>query len=118
MKAYIFRTATNLLKSRARQLTRRRALRSIFLSPNGHQAAPVQRTEVLQHELRGQLQSALKGLPIHYRLPVVLYDIEEWSYNQIASVLRCREGTVKSRIFRDRKLLRETLEPYWREKRA
>ena len=115
LKAYVYRTATNLLKSRARQLSRRRALRTIFLSPNGHQASPSQQTEVLQDELQSQLQVALKGLPVHYRIPVVLFDIEEWSYNQIARVLSCREGTVKSRIFRGRKLLRESLEPYWRE---
>jgi RNA polymerase sigma-70 factor (ECF subfamily) len=118
LKAYIFRTATNLLKSRARQLSRRRALRSIFLSPNGGQAPPGQQREILQNELHAQLQSALKCLPVHYRLPVVLFDIEEWSYNQIADVLRCREGTVKSRIFRGRKMLKKTLEPYWREKQA
>ena len=116
LKAYVFRTATNLLKSRARQLSRRRALRSIFLSPNGNQAPPGQQAEVLQGELQGQLQIALKSLPIHYRLPVVLFDIEDWSYNQIANILSCREGTVKSRIFRGRKLLRDSLEPYWKEK--
>lgn len=118
LKAYIFRTATNLLKSKARQLSRRRALRLIFLSPNGNQAPPGQQTEVLQDELQAQLQIALQGLPVHYRLPVVLYDIEDWSYNQIADVLKCREGTVKSRIFRGRRLLRESLKPYWRETQA
>jgi DNA-directed RNA polymerase specialized sigma24 family protein len=45
----------------------------------------------------------------------VLFEVEEWSYADIAGLLGCREGTVKSRIHRGRDRLRRALTPYWTE---
>ena len=47
--------------------------------------------------------------------PFLIFEDEEWSYADIAGVLGCREGTVKSRIHRGRDRLREALAPYWAE---
>ena len=55
---------------------------------------------------RGRLlESALQQLPLEYREVLLLREIEEMSYSEIAQVLRIREGTVKSRISRARGLL-------------
>lgn len=111
--AYLFRIAVNLLRSRERQRRRRRALRSIFLAPAPRSDEPAQQTRLLRQELQEQIARALASLPLHYRVPLVLYELEGWSYRQIGAVSGCREGTVKSRIHRGRRLLEERLRPYW-----
>lgn len=61
-------------------------------------------------QLTGEIQAALEHLPAQYRMAVVLCDIQGFSYEEIASMLRCSIGTVRSRIHRGRRLLREELE--------
>lgn len=55
------------------------------------------------------LERALAGLPEAYRMAVVLRDVQELSYREIAQVLDVALGTVMSRIHRGRALLREAL---------
>lgn len=55
------------------------------------------------------LQQALSLLPPRYREPVLLADVEELSYEEIAALLNCPVGTVRSRIHRARLMLRDTL---------
>jgi DNA-directed RNA polymerase specialized sigma24 family protein len=45
----------------------------------------------------------------------VLFEVEEWSHADIAALLGCRQGTVKSRLHRGRERLRQALTPYWQE---
>ena len=65
-----------------------------------------------QNELAEKIQAALQSLPIYYRMAVILYDLEGFSYAEISSILDCSIGTVRSRIHRGRKLLRKKLAPY------
>ena len=59
---------------------------------------------------RGRLvRAAIRSLPPKYRNAVVLRDLQELSYQEIARALDCRIGTVKSRVNRARNLLREKL---------
>jgi RNA polymerase sigma-70 factor (ECF subfamily) len=60
---------------------------------------------------------ALHELPEEFREAVILSDIHELSYKEIAHALNIPLGTVRSRIFRGRKLLRETLADYARARR-
>ena len=62
-------------------------------------------------ESRRVVAEALKLLPPDFRMPVVLRDIEEWSYEEIAISLSLPIGTVKSRIARGRGQLKEILTP-------
>jgi RNA polymerase sigma-70 factor (ECF subfamily) len=62
-------------------------------------------------ESRRVVAEALKLLPPDFRMPVVLRDIEEWSYEEIAASLGVPVGTVKSRIARGRGQLKEILAP-------
>jgi RNA polymerase sigma factor (sigma-70 family) len=56
-----------------------------------------------------ELQNALDALPADFRAAVVLCDLEELSYEEIAATLGIKVGTVRSRIHRGRVLLREAL---------
>jgi RNA polymerase sigma-70 factor (ECF subfamily) len=64
---------------------------------------------VLSQEIDTTLQRALSALPKDFRTAVVLCDIEGLSYEEIANVMRCSIGTVRSRIHRGRNQLRRFL---------
>ncbi len=63
-----------------------------------------------QSELRDLLEAELRQVPEPYRTTVVLRDIEELSYEEIAEVMEATLGTVKSRLTRGRSALRKRLE--------
>lgn len=66
--------------------------------------------ELARKELHEQLQTAIERLPEEFKLAIVLREIQELSYDEIAEALKTSIGTVRSRIFRGRKLLREMLQ--------
>lgn len=109
---YLFRIATNLVVSQARR-EKRWSLLLPHLTASGpaHQAAP--ESIVLATEIQQKVQAALDRLPLKYRAPIVLFEIEEWSYEEIGAALELRSGTVKSRISRARALLRRHLAQWW-----
>jgi RNA polymerase sigma-70 factor (ECF subfamily) len=55
------------------------------------------------------LQSAIDDLPVHYRETLLLCEVEEMSYHEIAEILSIPIGTVMSRLARGRKAVRESL---------
>lgn len=61
------------------------------------------------------VQQAIKKLPDKLRVPLLLKDIEGFSYQEIAETVQCEIGTVKSRIFRAREGLKNLLKPYEQE---
>ena len=61
------------------------------------------------------VQEAIKKLPDKLRIPLLLKDIEGFSYQEIAETVECEIGTVKSRIFRAREGLKNLLKPYEQE---
>jgi RNA polymerase sigma-70 factor (ECF subfamily) len=61
-------------------------------------------------ELRARVETELKALTEPYRTTVILRDIEELSYEEIAEVMQTSLGTVKSRLVRGREALRKRLE--------
>jgi RNA polymerase sigma-70 factor, ECF subfamily len=135
LAAFLYRIATNLVRSEARRERRWRLLAPRLgvsgrlgqlgrLGPfgsgdraggggavdgaHGVEAGDGPR-RLLRRELQRRLAGALAALPLELRAPLVLYEIEEWSQRDIARALGCREGTVKSRLFRARHRLREEL---------
>lgn len=52
------------------------------------------------------LQNALAALPANYRTAILLCDVEQYSYQDIAATMQCAIGTVRSRIHRARTLIR------------
>lgn len=59
-----------------------------------------------------EVKQALKQLPPDFRAAVVLADVHELSYKEIALAMGCPAGTVMSRLFRGRKLLQSLLAEY------
>lgn len=110
---WIYTIATNLAKSRLRQ----RKLRNMFSIGDGgedalsdipdEQARPDRTTD--SSLAAGRIQKALDALPVKFREVVVMRDIQELSYEEIAAVTGLNIGTVKSRINRARSQLQEML---------
>lgn len=67
---------------------------------------------VLSREMDSRIQSALGSMPEDFRLAVIYADIEGLSYEEIADAMGCSIGTVRSRLHRGRKLLRDRLKAY------
>ncbi len=118
---WLFRIAANLTISH-----RRRAGRIHFSSLTGPDDGDDSRTDALtaetaarripdptaaavSAETRQRIMEAMQGLDEEFRLVVVLRDIEDMDYAQIAEVLDTPVGTVKSRLHRARTLLKEKL---------
>jgi len=68
----------------------------------------------VERSLSEEVHAALLDLPPEFRSIVLLADLEEYSYPEIADLLDCPLGTVMSRLARGRKLLREMLHEYAR----
>ena len=63
----------------------------------------------LENERRTMLRREIENLPPVYRAIITLYHLDEMSYREISEILGLPEGTVKSYIFRGRKLLKEKI---------
>ena len=70
---------------------------------------------VAHREVQRRVEEELRKVPEPYRTTLILRDLEEMSYEEIAEVLEISLGTVKSRLTRGREALRQRLAPYVRE---
>lgn len=68
--------------------------------------------QLFGHLLDDEVTSALESLPDDFRTIVILSDIEELTYEEIAVFVQCPVGTVRSRLHRGRKLLHDALFDY------
>lgn len=70
---------------------------------------------VVHHEVQRRVEQELAKLAEPYRTTLILRDLEDMSYEEIAEVMEISLGTVKSRLTRGREALRQRLAPYVRE---
>ncbi|HTI14839.1 MAG TPA: sigma-70 family RNA polymerase sigma factor [Dictyobacter sp.] len=82
---------------------------------NGQELSQGADEEVLSQYLDEDVYKALNDLPINFRMPVILADIEGLSYKEIAEALQIPIGTVMSRISRARRQLQKSLWQYAQE---
>jgi RNA polymerase sigma-70 factor (ECF subfamily) len=66
-------------------------------------------SQALRPVIAREIETALDALPDEFRLAVLLADVEELSYKEIADVMGCPIGTVMSRLHRGRRLLKDQL---------
>ncbi|HOE65011.1 MAG TPA: sigma-70 family RNA polymerase sigma factor [Candidatus Hydrogenedentes bacterium] len=64
-----------------------------------------------------EVKEAIESLPEDFRNAVIMADIEDMAYKEIAVVMHCPLGTVMSRLYRGRKLLRDKLHHYAKDRR-
>ncbi len=74
--------------------------------------------QLAAQEIQVAVQGALQQVPEVFRSSVILRDLEGLSYDEVAEVLDCSVGTVKSRILRGRRTLKQILEPLLGEKES
>jgi RNA polymerase sigma-70 factor (ECF subfamily) len=112
---FLYGVARNLVLSHARQNSR-------WVQPAGDDdgdeavepadpaAEPL--TRLLDEEAVGHLRRALAVLAPHYRDVVILFELHEKSYQEIAQICQLEIGTVRSRLARGRAALAQALAPY------
>jgi RNA polymerase sigma-70 factor (ECF subfamily) len=72
--------------------------------------------EAIDHLPDSDVKAALQSIPEDFRLAVYLADVEGFSYQEIADIMKTPTGTVMSRLHRGRRLLRDLLADYARER--
>jgi RNA polymerase sigma-70 factor (ECF subfamily) len=116
-KAWLFKILTNTFinKYRRRVLEHsvekdmKRGGETGLLHESGSREAADPEDKMHFRLLSESIAAALAGLPEEFRLPVLLCDVEEFSYREIADILDCPVGTVMSRLHRGRRQLQLSL---------
>jgi RNA polymerase sigma-70 factor (ECF subfamily) len=118
LKAWLLRILTNTFINRYRRGGLERdvlegpdveSLTDAWVGATTMRAMRDPETAALAPLVEAEVQRALDDLPPEFRVAVVLSDIEEMSYKEIADAMGCPIGTVMSRLHRGRKLLQKTL---------
>lgn len=73
--------------------------------------------ELESREKQELIRKSIERLPFRFRRVIVLKEIEGLSYKDIAETLGCRLGTVESRLFRARRMLKKILSPIVKEEK-
>ena len=108
LEGWLHRITTNLFLDMVR---RRRRISPFALPEDERLAAPSPGPDqaYLERHLDADIQQALDGLPVAFRAAVVLHDLDQLPYQEIALILGIKVATVRTRIHRGRLLLRATL---------
>jgi len=113
-KSYLLSITIRLWKNQKRKYAWRRRIAGIESLADYEREAEVDsgyslEDEVLRKEQIQQVQSAVRALEEKYRLPVYLYYMEDMGISEIAGILKIPKGTVKSRLYKAREILRKSL---------
>jgi len=108
---WLYRITVNRCKDYLRKMNVRKIFSPIEEgSEISEYPAPVESNDISRI-----VTDAISKLPVKLRMPLILKDIEGFSYQEISETLNCEMGTVKSRIFRGREKLKEILQPMEKE---
>jgi RNA polymerase sigma-70 factor (ECF subfamily) len=83
------------------------------VDPPSREPSPLDRLET--RDRSGKVRECMDALEPEYREVIILRDLQDYSYEEIGSALKVREGTVKSRLFRAREAVKECLKKAWGE---
>ena len=117
MKSYLLSISLRLWKNRKRKLAwRNRIAPTVEMDENFPvDLAYEEKDRILEDEKSAVINSAIAALPEKYRVIILLYYMEEIPQEKIAAILHVPIGTVKSRLYAARKLLKSELEEYFHE---
>ena len=119
-KAWLFKILTNTFINKYRRRVREREVRDqlvdeeapSLISEESRAASRDPERFLSAGLLSDDVRTALDAVPSDYRMAVVLCDLEEFSYKEIAEIMDCPVGTVMSRLHRGRRLLQRALHDY------
>ncbi len=120
-KAWLFRILTNTFCNRYREREREQEVLGEVESSEANLGQFVgttprdAETALLGKMVSRDVERALAAVPDEFRLAVILADLEDFSYREIAEIMECPAGTVMSRLYRGRKMLQKLLYDYARE---
>jgi len=107
LEGWLARIVTNVFLDEMRR--RKRRPTDALPDDPGRVLPPAPAADEVQTGLSDEIQAALGDLPEEFRVPVVLCDVSDLSYEQIADATGVPIGTVRSRIHRGRRMLRAAL---------
>jgi RNA polymerase sigma-70 factor (ECF subfamily) len=121
LKAWLFRILTNTFINKYRRKVKEREVvesasneataPQVVMAPGA--AGSINPEQALfDRLLSDDVLKAIDKLPIDFRIVVILADLQEFAYKEIAEILDCPVGTVMSRLFRGRRLLQKELASY------
>ena len=127
LKAWLYRILTNTYINRYRKKQRRPnevelgEIEDLYLykrigSAETGRASRSAETEVLDTFVDEDVRNAIESFPEHFRMPVLLADVEGFAYKEIAEILDVPIGTVMSRLHRGRKSLQKALWEFAQER--
>lgn len=120
-RAWLFKILTNTFINKYRRNVKERtfsddserdSVNAQLFSADTTEQAGNPEDHLIEKMISNDVLKAVDTLPIDFRLVVILADIQEFSYREIAEILDVPVGTVMSRLFRGRKLLQKTLGQY------
>ena len=123
LKAWLYRILTNTYINKYRKESRRPSevdlgsVEDLYLyrrigSEESAEAARTTEDRVLDGLVESDIKAAVESLPVNFRLPVLLADLEGFAYKEIAEILNIPVGTVMSRLHRGRKAMQKALWHY------
>lgn len=116
-KAWLFKIMTNTFIDQYRRSTRTPQL--VELDEEDERGLEDRRAEpeaaVFANLMDEDVQRALDALPERNRMPILLFDVEGFTYAEIADMLNIPVGTVMSRLYRGRRMLKRALMDYARK---
>ncbi|TMB31434.1 MAG: sigma-70 family RNA polymerase sigma factor [Deltaproteobacteria bacterium] len=120
-KAWLFKILTNTFINRYRRRVKERTVvegaarettSDKFIVKETNESAVNPEQYFFDKLLSDDVLRSIDGLPIDFRLVVILADLQEFSYKEIAEIIDVPVGTVMSRLYRGRKLLQKNLLGY------
>lgn len=125
-KAWLFKIMTNTFINRYRKSQKRKEyLVDDDYRPLQERAVAPQKNVLHQHfddqdnmffQLFGdEVKAALEEMPVDFRMVVLLADLQDFQYKEIAEIMDCPIGTVMSRLYRGRRMLQARLVDYARK---
>lgn len=114
-KSFLMSVSVNLYRNYKRKLAVRHRITGVEqpVEENTIQTASLEQGPedlAIQEETYQMLREAVRGLPDRYRLPVLLFYMEDLPLADIAKILKLKQGTVKCRLHRAKKILKQELE--------